>query len=257
MSGRAAANVAVVTGAGRGIGRSIALAFAERAYTVIVAARTAPELESTAAEVEARGGRAVTVVADVAVEADLRRIVSAAERCDGSIDVLVNNAGISPKPRDGRRTPFVEMTLQEWNDVMTTNLTSAFVLSRDIGALMCRNRRGSIVNIASVAVRMGAQSSGAHYVASKAALVGMTKAVAREFAPYGIRVNAVAPGRINTRMTEIANHTLEAGWIERSIPLGREGETREIADVVTFLASDAASYITGSTIDVNGGWTMS
>jgi len=111
--------------------------------------------------------------------------------------------------------------------------------------------------MASVAVRMGAQSSGAHYVASKAALVGMTKAVAREFAPYGIRVNAVAPGRINTRMTEIANHTLEAGWIERSIPLGREGETREIADVVTFLASDAASYITGSTIDVNGGWTMS
>ena len=249
-------NVAIVTGAGRGIGRAIALALADEAYTVVIAARSEGELETTAREISERGGRSVVVVADVAIEADLQRIVAAAKDCGGPIDVLVNNAGVSPKPRDGRRTPFLEMTMQEWNEVMTINLTSAFVLSRDIGALMCAAKRGSIVNMASVAVRLGAVASGAHYVASKSGMVGLTKAVAREFAPYGVRVNAVAPGRIATSMTETSNKAVEPGWIDRAVLLGREGDVREIADVVTFLASRKASYMTGCTIDVTGGWTM-
>jgi 3-oxoacyl-[acyl-carrier protein] reductase len=185
-----------------------------------------------------------------------RKIVEAARGAGGPVEVLVNNAGVSPKPRNGRRTPVIEMTIAEWNAVMMTNLTSAFVLCRDIGALMCEAKRGSIINIASVAVRVGALTAGAHYVASKAGMVGLTKAVSQEFAAHGVRVNAVAPGRIATAMTQLANQSIDGGWLQRTVPLGREGEPREIADVVAFLASPQSSYITGSTIDVTGGWTM-
>jgi 3-oxoacyl-[acyl-carrier protein] reductase len=249
-------DIAVVTGAGRGIGKAIALAFADLGHTVVIAARSEAELQAVAREIGARGARAVVVAADVAQEAGLARIVAAAKACAGQVAVLVNNAGVSPKPRAGRRTPFLEMSMQEWNDVMATNLTSAFVLSRDLGAVMCAAGRGSIVNIASVAVRVGALTGGAHYVASKAGMVGLTKAIAREFAPHGVRVNAVAPGRIATAMTEVANRSIEPGWPGHTIPLGREGDVREIAGVVTFLASPQASYITGCTLDVTGGWTM-
>jgi 3-oxoacyl-[acyl-carrier protein] reductase len=168
----------------------------------------------------------------------------------------VNNAGLSPKPRAGKRTPLLEMTVAEWNELMAINLTSAFVLTRDIGALMCKAGRGSIVNVASVAARIGALTAGAHYVASKAGMVGLTKAASLEFAPHHVRVNAVAPGRIATLMTANAQVSLQAGWVESHVPLARQGEAQEVADVVAFLASDKSSYITGSTIDVSGGWTM-
>ena len=247
---------AIVTGAGRGIGRAIALVLAEAGHQVVIVARTAAELDETAAVVRESGGVALPVVADVSSEADLARVVAQAQGLGAPIDVLVNNAGVSPKPRNGRRTPFLEMTVSEWNDVMAINLTSAFVLSRDIGALMCKAGRGSIVNVASIAVRMGAQMSGAHYVASKSGMVGLTKAVARELAPHKVRVNAVAPGRISTVMTEVSKRSLDPGWLEQHIPLAREGEAREVADVVAFLASDRSSYLTGATIDVTGGWTM-
>lgn len=247
--------IAVVTGAGRGIGKAIALALSEQGYTVVMASRTQTELDDTAREIERRGGRCKVVAADLAKEADLQRIVNAARNA-GQVSVLVNNAGVSPKPRDGRRTPVTEMSTQEWNDVLMVNLTSAFVLTRDIGKLMCEAKQGSIVNIASVAVRIGALTAGVHYVASKAGMVGLTKSTAQEFAPYGVRVNAVAPGRIATGMTRVANKSLDPGWAQRNVPLGREGEVHEIADVVCFLASSKSSYITGSTIDVTGGWTM-
>ncbi len=247
--------VAVVTGAGRGIGQAISLALAGQGYTVVIASRTQSELDDTAREIERRGGRCIVVAADMANEADLQRIVDTA-RMAGQVGVLVNNAGVSPKPRGGRRTPVTEMTTQEWNEVMAVNLTSAFVLTRDIGKLMCEAKQGAIVNIASVAVRIGALTAGAHYVASKAGMVGLTKSTAQEFAPHGVRVNAVAPGRIATVMTRVANKSLEPGWVQRNVPLGREGEVHEIADVVCFLASPQSSYITGSTIDVTGGWTM-
>ncbi len=248
--------LAIVTGAGRGIGRAIALALAGVGHPVLICARTEAELEVTAESVRKSGGRALVAPADVSSERDLQRIVEAARRHGEPIDVLVNNAGVSPKPREGRRTPLTEMTTQEWNEVMAINLTSAFILARDIGALMCKAKRGSIINISSVAVRIGAPTAGAHYVASKAGMVGLTKAIAREFAPFGVRANSVAPGRIATAMTEVSNRSLEPGWIDRTIPLAREGQPREIADVVVFLASDKASYITGCTIDVTGGWTM-
>lgn len=248
--------LAIVTGAGRGIGRAIALALADAGHPLLICARSQSELEAVAEAVGKRGGHATVVPADVASEQDLGRVVAAARGHGEPIEVLVNNAGVSPKPRNGRRTPLTEMTTREWNEVMAINLTSAFILSRDVGALMCTAKRGSIVNISSVAIRMGAPTGGAHYVASKAGMDGLTKATAREFAPFGVRANAIAPGRITTALTEISNRALEPGWLERTILLGREGEPREIADVVVFLASDKASYITGCTLDVTGGWTM-
>lgn len=249
-------HVAVVTGASRGIGRAVALALASERYAVVMVARDRAALESTADEVRAHGGRPIAMVADVGNESDLARVVDAARSAGGPVEVLVNNAGVSPKPRDGKRTPLVEMSSGEWNEVLAVNLTSAFVLTRDIGKMMCEARRGSIVNVASVAARIGALTAGAHYVASKAAMVGLTKAAALEFAPYGVRVNGVAPGRIATAMTARASVSIPQGWIESHVPLARQGEADEIADAVVFLASAKSSYITGSTIDVSGGWTM-
>jgi len=248
--------VAIVTGASRGIGKASALALAEAGHAVVICARSQSDLEATAAEVRARGGRATAVVADVASEDDLKRLVAEARRQGESIDVLVNNAGVSPKPRNGRRTPVVEMTTQEWNEVMTTNLTSSFILAREVGKLMCSAKRGSIISISSVSVRVGGPSSGAHYVASKAGMSGLTKALAREFAPFGVRANAIAAGSIATVIGARSKNALEADWVERTIPLGRQGEPREIADLVVFLASDRSSYITGCTMDATGGWTM-
>jgi 3-oxoacyl-[acyl-carrier protein] reductase len=248
--------LAIVTGAGRGIGKAIALALADAGHPLVICARSEPELEATAEAVRERGGHATVVPADVSSEEDLKRLVAVGREHGQPIEVLVNNAGVSPKPREGRRTPLTEMTTHEWNEVMAINLTSAFVLTRDVGALMCRAKRGSIINISSIAVRMGAPTAGAHYVASKAGMVGLTKATAREFAPFGVRANSIAPGRITTALTEISNRSLEPGWIDRHIPLAREGDPREIADAVVFLASDKSSYITGCTIDVTGGWTM-
>ena len=153
----------------------MALALADDQYTVVLAARSRAELEATAEEIARGGGKGFVVTADVANEADLARIVAAARDAGDSVDVLVNNAGLSPKPRAGKRTPLLEMTVAEWNELMAINLTSAFVLTRDIGALMCKAGRGSIVNVASVAARIGALTAGAHYVASKAAMVGLTR----------------------------------------------------------------------------------
>ncbi len=150
----------------------------------------------------------------------------------------------------------MEMTVAEWNEVIDVNLTSAFILTREAGKIMGDAKRGAIVNIASIAIRNGGLTAGAHYVASKSGMIGLTKASARELAPYGIRVNAIAPGRISTAMTVISNKLLDSSWTQREVPLGREGRPEEIADAVLFLASDRASFITGMTLDVTGGWSM-
>ena len=167
----------------------------------------------------------------------------------GRIDVLVNNAGMCP------RTPLGEITLEEWNRVLTVNLTSAFLLSQLCVEAMIRQGSGAIVNVASMAGRMGGVAVGAHYSATKAALICLTKTLARHGAPHGVRANAVAPGVIDTEITAAASPESREALLN-SIPLGRFGSPGEVAEVILFLASDAASYVTGVTLDVNGGVLM-
>ena len=247
--------VAIVTGAGRGLGKAIAETLAKSGHSVVICARSTGELDQVAEGIRRAGGIALAVPTDVSSEEQLTRLVAAA-RSAGSIEVLVNNAGIAPKPRGGKRTPLIEMTVREWEEVMSVNLTSAFILGREVGRLMCEQRSGSIVNIASIAMRNGGLTAGAHYVASKSGMVGLTKAMAREFAPFGVRVNAINPGRISTAMTAVSYRLLDAAWTAREIPLAREGRPEEIADAVQFLASERSSFITGMTLDVTGGWSM-
>ncbi len=247
--------IAIVTGAGRGIGKAIAENLARAGYRVVICARSEKELENVAAGIHDKGGQAMATRVDVGSETELVKFVEATERL-GAIEILVNNAGIAPKPRQGKRTPLVEMTVDEWDEVMRVNLTSAFILTREVGRRMCAARRGSIVNIASIAVRNGGLTGGAHYVASKSGMVGLTKAAAKEFAPFGVRVNAIAPGRIATAMTVVSNRLLDPQWTAREVPLGREGRPEEIADAVEFLATERSSFITGMTLDVTGGWSM-
>lgn len=249
------AEIAIVTGAGRGIGKAIAENLARRGYHVIICARSQDEIDAAAAGIRESGGQATAMRSDVAVEADLLSFVERAAAL-GPITTLVNNAGIAPKPRDGKRTPLVEMTTLEWDEVIRVNLTSAFILTREIGRRMCEARTGAIVNIASIAIRNGGLTAGAHYVASKAGMIGLTKAAAKEFAPYSVRVNAVAPGRISTAMTVKSNRLLDPDWTAREVPLGREGKPSELADAVEFLVTEKSSFITGLTLDVTGGWSM-
>lgn len=247
--------VAIVTGAGRGIGRAIAEKLAENGHPVALCSRSEKELDEVAAAIRKAGGKALPVRTDVSSEDQLKALVQAAEKL-GTIEILVNNAGIAPKPRQGKRTPLMEMSVAEWSEVIDVNLTSAFILTREAGKIMSAAKRGAIVNIASIAIRNGGLTAGAHYVASKSGMIGLTKASARELAPYGIRVNAIAPGRISTAMTIISNKLLDSSWTQREVPLGREGRPEEIADAVLFLASERASFITGMTLDVSGGWSM-
>jgi 3-oxoacyl-[acyl-carrier protein] reductase len=247
--------VAIVTGAGRGIGKAIAEKLAQVGHSVVLCSRSERELEEVAAAIRGAGGTALPVRTDVGSEDQLKALVQSAQRL-GALEILVNNAGIAPKPRQGKRTPLIEMDVAEWEQVMRVNLTSAFILGRETGRLMCAARRGAIVNIASVAIRNGGLTAGAHYVASKSGMIGLTKAMAREFAPFGVRVNAIAPGRISTAMTVVSNRLLDDDWTAREVPLGREGRPEEIADAVAFLASERSSFITGMTLDVTGGWSM-
>lgn len=153
--------------------------------------------------------------------------------------------------RNSKKVPIIEMTLREWDEVMRINLTSAFLLARRIVPAMTKVGSGSIVNISSSAARTGGIVVGSHYVASKAGLIGLTKAMAREFSPFGIRVNAIAPGLIATSMLDLAYR-----GAEREVPIKRLGSPEDIAEVVVFLASERSAYMTGATIDVNGGWVM-
>lgn len=245
--------VAVVSGAGRGIGRAIALAFARAGYNVVVGARTENEIRDVASEAGAFGCRALPIACDVSRPEGVRTLVGGALDTFGEISSLVNCAGISPM-RNGSKVPIDEMTLEQWQEVIGVNLTGAFLLTQAAVTHMRRAGRGSITNIASAAARTGGIAAGAHYVASKAGLVGFTKVCAREFGAYGVRVNAIAPGRIESAMLRMVS--IDPEWANREVPLGRMGSPQDIADVAVFLASDGARYITGATIDVNGGWVM-
>lgn len=238
--------VALVTGAGRGIGREIALKLGAMGADVAVNDVARPEAaEAVVAELEAMGRRGVVVLGDVSNESDVKSIVETAEAALGPVDILVNNAGLT---RDGL---FVRMEESDWDLVLNVNLKGAFLMSRAVARGMMKRRSGSIVNLSSVVGRRG-NAGQANYSAAKAGLIGLTKTLARELASRNIRVNAVAPGYIQTEMTAALPDEVK-NTIAGGTPLNRLGDPSDVAEAVAFLAGDTAKFITGVVLPVDGG----
>ncbi|HEY5328873.1 MAG TPA: 3-oxoacyl-[acyl-carrier-protein] reductase [Acidobacteriaceae bacterium] len=240
--------IALVTGASQGIGRACALELARNGATVALAARNLDKLESVAAEITAAGGTAKAFALDVASEDSIKACAKAVIAEFGAVHILVNNAGIT------KDNLMLRMKRQDWDDVMTTNLTGAFLLTQALASPMLKARWGRIINITSVVGEIG-QAGQANYAASKAGMIGLTKSLARELASRGITCNAVAPGYIETAMTAVLTDEQKSAMTTH-IPLQRVGADSDIAAAVAFLASEGAGYITGHTLDVNGGMYM-
>lgn len=240
---------ALVTGASRGIGRAIALALAKEGYAVAVNyAGSREAAEAVRDKITAAGGRAFILQGDVSSAEDVDRIFKTVKEEFGFLDVLVNNAGIT------RDSLFIRMKEEQWDEVIDTDLKSNFLTVKAAGAMMMRRKKGAIINIASVSGIVG-NIGQLNYSAAKAGVIGLTKTAARELAPRGIRVNAVAPGFTLTDMTDKIPEDVKNGMLH-TIPLGRFGQAEEIAKAVAFLASDKASYITGQVLKVDGGMVM-
>ena len=244
---RLAGKIALVTGAQQGIGRATALALARAGADVGVNYLDDPDGASAVArEVTAMGRRATLIQGDVSVLAHVETITNTVARELGGIDILVNNAGVFP------RVPFLEMKEGDWDYVLDINLKGSFFCAQAAARLMvAQGRHGAIVNLASTAVR--GSVLGVHYSASKSGVVGMTRAMALELAPHGIRVNAIAPGLTNTAQPRYGHNEEALAAMGRAVPLGRMAKPEEIADVIVFLASDDARYVTGQTLFANGG----
>jgi 3-oxoacyl-[acyl-carrier protein] reductase len=237
--------VALVTGASQGIGRATSLALSEAGAKVAVAARSGDKLASVVSEIEAQGGEGFAVTMDVADAAQIKAGFQQVLGKFGRLDILVNNAAIT------RDTLALRMKLEDWEAVLRTNLTGAHLCIQQALGAMLKQRSGRIINLSSVVAETG-NAGQANYVASKAGLIGLTRAIAVEIASRSITVNAVAPGFIETPMTDPLPQELK-DKMKAMIPLGRFGLDREIATAIVFLASDEAAYITGQVLEVNGG----
>jgi 3-oxoacyl-[acyl-carrier protein] reductase len=244
LSGR----VALVTGASQGIGRTCALRLAQEGATVAAAARNQEKLNQLVGEIVSAGGQAASFAVDVADEEQIRSAVKTAVAQFGKIDILVNNAGIT------RDQLVLRMKRTDWDAVVQTNLTSAYLCIQQVIPAMLKQRWGRIINVTSVFGQMG-QAGQANYAASKAGLIGLTMAIAREVGSRNITCNAVAPGFIETAMTAGLSEEFKQNAVKQ-IPLGRVGSAEDVASAVAFLASDQASYITGHVLSVNGGMLM-
>ena len=239
---------ALVTGASQGIGRACAIELAKAGAKVVLAARNEQKLAEVAAEIAAAGGTARAFAIDIASEDSIKAGAKAAISHFGSIHILVNNAGIT------KDTLMLRMKRADWDSVLSTNLTGQYLMTQAVLSPMLKARWGRIINMTSIVGETG-QAGQTNYAASKAGLIGFTKALARELASRGITANAVAPGYIETAMTGVLTpEQLEAMLAQ--IPLGRPGTEQDVAHAVRFLASDEAAYITGHVLDVNGGMYM-
>jgi len=240
--------VALVTGASQGIGRACALKLASAGAAVAVAARNQEKLDALVNEISGTGGKAAAFVVDVNDEEQIKSAIKAAITQLGKVDILVNNAGIT------RDQLVMRMKRADWDAVLQTNLTSAYLCIQQIMSSMLKQRWGRIINITSVFGQMG-QAGQANYAASKAGLIGLTMAIAREVGSRNITCNAVSPGFIETAMTATLGDEFKQ-TAAKQIPLGRVGAPEDVASAVAFLASDEASYITGHVLNVNGGLLM-
>lgn len=241
--------VVLVTGGSRGIGREIALEFAKNGADVIVNfAGNADRAETVVSEIKAIGQEAIAIQADVSNADDVQQLLKAAIEKFGKIDILVNNAGIT------RDNLLMRMKEAEWDDVINTNLKGVFLCTKAATRPMMKQRSGKIINITSI-VAISGNPGQANYVAAKSGVIGLTKTSARELASRGITVNAIAPGFITTDMTDTLTEEIKQEMLKQ-IPLARFGEPKDIAKVALFLASDAADYLTGQTIHVDGGMVM-
>lgn len=240
---------AIVTGASRGLGRAIALGLAEDGYNIVINyAGNAAAAEETKAAVEAHGVQAITVQGDVADKAAVEALVKTAIDTFGSVEVLVNNAGIV------RDKLMRRMKEEDWDAVLDTNLKGVFLMTQAVSPYMVKARRGAIVNISSIVGEIGNLGQ-SNYAAAKAGVIGLTKATAKEFASRGVRANAVAPGFIETDMTAVLSDAVKEQLVA-GIPLGHMGQPEDIAEAVRYLVSDRARFVTGAVLDVNGGMAM-
>ena len=246
--------VALVTGAARGIGAGIAAKLAALGHPVVLADVIA-EVEATAAALRSAGHQARAIRLDVSDDAAVAALPAALGEWWDALGIVVNNAGISPKGPDGRRRPVREMPAAEWRRVLEINLTGAFLVSQACLPPLRTRRWGRIIMITSQAARAKSQIAGAAYAAAKTGLMGFARSLATECGPDGITVNSIAPGRIDTPMAQAAGAGVNDAFLAQ-VPMGRVGTPDDVAEVTAFLASDAASYLTGTTIDVGGGSFM-
>ena len=239
--------VAIVTGAGRGMGQAIAERLAADGAAVVVADLDERSAATTAAAIEAAGGRALAVRTDVTRPADASAMAAAATDAYGRIDILVNNAGIL------RSTPAAEVSPEEWHLVVDANLTGAFLCAQAAYPGLRERGQGRIVNVASMAGRATSTLGGVHYTTAKAGVLGLTRHLAREWARDGITVNAISPGIVDTPMVRESTDEARMTQVLAAIPFGRLADATEIAALIAFLASDEAAYITGANVDIHGG----
>lgn len=239
---------ALVTGGSRGLGKAIALALAEAGADVGVVSKSGEGIEETVLKIQSLGRKAVGIQGDVAIPKEAYRIVQEVLEKFERLDILVNAAGVN------RRIPSLQVSEADWDWILNTNLKGTFFMCQAVGKIMVEQRKGSIINLASLLSAVGIPTL-APYAASKAGLLGITRVLAAEWGPFGVRVNAIAPGYFRTRMTE--KLFADPSWTQRllqQVPLGRAGEPDDLAGVAVFLASDASAYLTGQVIYVDGGY---